>query len=30
MGACRILGSFGSNKVAANLHITAQGHGYRK
>ncbi|KAJ2956324.1 hypothetical protein NQZ79_g7812 [Umbelopsis isabellina] len=29
MGACRILGSFGSNKVAANLHITAQGHGYQ-
>lgn len=29
MGACRILGTFAANKVAANLHITAQGHGYR-
>ncbi|KAI8575601.1 hypothetical protein K450DRAFT_261130 [Umbelopsis ramanniana AG] len=29
MGACRVLGSFEANKVAANLHITAQGHGYQ-
>ncbi|KAH8547921.1 endoplasmic reticulum vesicle transporter-domain-containing protein [Umbelopsis sp. PMI_123] len=29
MGACRVLGSFEVNKVAANLHITAQGHGYQ-
>jgi hypothetical protein len=30
MGACRVLGSFAANKVATNLHITAQGHGYRE
>ncbi|KAI8374141.1 endoplasmic reticulum vesicle transporter-domain-containing protein [Radiomyces spectabilis] len=28
MGACRIYGSITANKVAANLHITAAGHGY--
>ncbi|CAO3642735.1 unnamed protein product [Cunninghamella blakesleeana] len=28
MGACRIYGSIEANKVAANLHITAAGHGY--
>lgn len=30
MGACRIYGSIQANKVAANLHITSLGHGYRK
>ncbi|KAI9323541.1 endoplasmic reticulum vesicle transporter-domain-containing protein [Dichotomocladium elegans] len=28
MGACRILGSIYSSKIAANLHITSKGHGY--
>ncbi|KAI8084769.1 endoplasmic reticulum vesicle transporter-domain-containing protein [Halteromyces radiatus] len=28
MGACRIYGSIQANKVAANLHVTAAGHGY--
>ncbi|CAO3644969.1 unnamed protein product [Cunninghamella echinulata] len=28
LGACRIFGSIVANKVAANLHITAAGHGY--
>lgn len=30
MGACRILGSIYASKIAANLHITSRGHGYRK
>ncbi|KAI8070504.1 endoplasmic reticulum vesicle transporter-domain-containing protein [Gongronella butleri] len=29
MGACRIFGSIQANKLAANLHITAAGHGYQ-
>ncbi|KAI7907957.1 endoplasmic reticulum vesicle transporter-domain-containing protein [Cokeromyces recurvatus] len=28
MGACRIYGSLNVNKVASNLHITSDGHGY--
>ncbi|KAI8065974.1 endoplasmic reticulum vesicle transporter-domain-containing protein [Thamnidium elegans] len=28
MGACRIYGSLQVNKVASNLHITSDGHGY--
>ncbi|OAD80564.1 hypothetical protein PHYBLDRAFT_120490 [Phycomyces blakesleeanus NRRL 1555(-)] len=28
MGACRVYGSIKANKIAANLHITAAGHGY--
>ncbi|CAO3650902.1 unnamed protein product [Mucor hiemalis] len=28
MGACRIYGSLRVNKVASNLHITSDGHGY--
>ncbi|EIE78685.1 hypothetical protein RO3G_03389 [Rhizopus delemar RA 99-880] len=28
MGACRIYGSLKVNKVASNLHITSDGHGY--
>ncbi|KAI8991846.1 endoplasmic reticulum vesicle transporter-domain-containing protein [Mycotypha africana] len=28
MGACRLYGSLNVNKVASNLHITADGHGY--
>ena len=30
MGACRILGSIYASKIAANLHITSRGHGYRE
>jgi hypothetical protein len=30
MGACRIYGSLKVNKVASNLHITSDGHGYGK
>ncbi|ORE00934.1 DUF1692-domain-containing protein [Rhizopus microsporus var. microsporus] len=28
MGACRVYGSLNVNKVASNLHITSDGHGY--
>ena len=28
MGACRLYGSLNVNKVASNLHITSDGHGY--
>lgn len=28
MGACRLYGSLDVNKVASNLHITSDGHGY--
>lgn len=28
MGACRLYGSLNINKVASNLHITSDGHGY--
>lgn len=30
MGACRVYGSLNVNKVASNLHITSDGHGYGK
>ncbi|KAI9353112.1 endoplasmic reticulum vesicle transporter-domain-containing protein [Pilaira anomala] len=30
MGACRVFGSLQVNKVASNLHITSDGHGYSK
>ncbi|KAI8087053.1 endoplasmic reticulum vesicle transporter-domain-containing protein [Gilbertella persicaria] len=30
MGACRVYGSLNVNKVASNLHITSDGHGYAR